>query len=100
MSFNIRNYIYASMILLSAGCKNTFDEPVVTAGNADFSRYVSVGGYYASGYGDGALYYDLQQYSFPALLASRLSLVGSGEFRQPMVNPGPGLGYDQNKNVV
>ncbi len=86
--------------ILTSGCKNSFDEPVVSRGSADFTSYVAVGGYYTSGYADGALYYDMQQYSFPSILASRLALAGGGNFKQPLVNPGNGMGYDKNGTLV
>ena len=35
--------------LFSAGCKTSFDEPVVSKGTADFSHFVALGGNFAAG---------------------------------------------------
>jgi hypothetical protein len=99
MNSDLRLLIITFCILLS-GCKNSFDEPVVSRGDADFTSYVAVGGYYTAGYADGALYLDMQPYSFPAILASRFALAGGGSFKQPLVNPGNGMGYDKNGTLV
>jgi hypothetical protein len=99
MRFDIRLLI-CLIASVFAGCKNSFDEPAVNRGTADFTNYVSLGGYFTSGYGDGALHYDLQQYSFPSILASRFALAGGGIFRQPMVNQGNGYGFDEAGSVV
>ena len=100
MNSKIKLYIYLLIILAMGGCKNSFDEAKVSRGNADFSRFIALGGYYAAGYADGALHYEVQKNSFPSILAGRFSLVGGAEFRQPAVNPGAGLGYDDSKYLV
>ncbi|MEP7264890.1 MAG: hypothetical protein ABI772_10345 [Bacteroidota bacterium] len=92
--------IISAAFILASGCKNSFDEPSVSRGTADFTSYVAIGGYFTSGYGDGAMHLELQQHSFPAILASRFALAGGGPFKQPLVNPGNGMGYDQNGNFV
>lgn len=99
MNSKLQLIISVAFILVS-GCKNSFDEPAVSRGTADFTSYVAIGGYFTSGYGDGALYLELQQHSFPAILASRFTLAGGGPFKQPLVNPGNGIGYDQDLSLV
>lgn len=83
-----------------ASCKNSFDEPVISRGSADFTSYVAIGGYFTSGYGDGGLHYELQKNSFPSILASQFKLAGGGPFKQPLVNPGNGMAYDEDGNFV
>lgn len=75
-----------------AGCKTSFDDPKYTSGEADFSRYVALGGSSTAGFTDNALSLEGQQQSFAAILASRFSLAGGGAFNQPLVNAGNGLG--------
>ncbi|MFP8488985.1 hypothetical protein ACKGJO_07765 [Gracilimonas sp. Q87] len=57
-----------------------------TAGDADFSNYISIGNSLTAGYMDGALYDAGQQNSLPALIASQLAVVGNESFNQPNIN--------------
>lgn len=76
-------------ILTTQSCKTDFDTDVsdikVTSGDADFSKFVSVGNSLTSGYRDGALYTDGQNESFPSIMAQQMQLAGGGEFTQPMM---------------
>ena len=96
MSFKKKLLLPIITMIVTGGCKNSFDAPQVSAGNADFTHFVALGGFFTAGFGDGALHYELQKNSFPAILASKFELVGGGLFKQPMVNPGAGLYYDIN----
>ena len=62
--------------------------PSGEAGEADFTKFVSIGGAYTAGFGDGGLLHSgLQPYSVGASLASRIALAGgSAEFVQPDIN--------------
>lgn len=61
--------------------------PELTAGNADFSTFVSIGNSLTAGFTDNALFIASQQNSFPNLLSQRFSLVGgSGTFNQPLMS--------------
>jgi hypothetical protein len=60
--------------------------PELTAGEADFSKYVSIGASFTAGYADGAIFIASQQNSFPNLLNQQFSLVGGGSFTQPFMN--------------
>lgn len=84
---------YLAVLALGlVACEAEFDNPVedqqgtFTNGDADFSRYVSIGNSLTSGFADGALYLHGQENSFPNILAGQFSLVGGGEFTQPLVN--------------
>jgi lysophospholipase L1-like esterase len=65
------------------GGSNT-DEPI-TAGSADFSRYVALGNSLTAGYSDNALFKRGQQNSYPNILASQFALAGGGAFNIPYV---------------
>ena len=81
--------IAVSAMLFTVSCKTDFETDVssmqVSSGEADFSKFVSVGNSLTSGFRDGALYIDGQNQSFPALIAKQMQLAGGGEFKQPMM---------------
>ena len=60
--------------------------PELTAGTADFSKFVSIGNSLTSGYTDNALFIAAQENSFPYTLAQKFALIGGGEFTQPLMN--------------
>jgi lysophospholipase L1-like esterase len=57
-----------------------------SAGDADFTKFVSVGDSLTAGYADGTLYLLGQKNSFPAILAQQFSDVSGGAFEQPLTN--------------
>lgn len=67
-----------------AGCQPDIEAPSVSAGSADFSRYISVGNSLTAGYSDGGLYREGQLNSYPSILASQFAQVGGGDFVQPL----------------
>src|SRR6218665_1512577 len=79
----------AVSLLFAVSCQNDFEnsteDVVVTSGEANFSKYVSLGNSLTSGYRDGALYIDGQNESYPSMLAAQMKLAGGGEFKQPMM---------------
>lgn len=81
--------IAVSALLFTVSCKTDFDNDVsnivVTKGNADFTRYVSIGNSLTSGYRDNALYLDGQNESFPLMIAKQMQLAGGGAFKQPLM---------------
>ncbi|MEZ4779990.1 MAG: G-D-S-L family lipolytic protein [Flavobacteriaceae bacterium] len=58
----------------------------LTAGSADFSKYVSLGASFTAGYTDGALFMASQENSFPNILSQQFAALGGGEFSQPLMN--------------
>jgi len=62
---------------------NVEAEVPVTAGTADFSKYVSLGNSLTAGYSDGALFKKGQEGSYPSILAQQFAKVGGGEFKVP-----------------
>ncbi|AQS94488.1 G-D-S-L family lipolytic protein [Polaribacter sp. BM10] len=94
----MKNYKYIGLLLLSIGItscdvNNDLDPiveetgPVVQidANGVDFSNYVAVGASFTAGFTDGALFIKAQENSFPNTLASKFSVVGGGDFNQPLM---------------
>lgn len=84
--------IWAAAVALAAtamSCKNDFDNDVedilITAGDANFSKYVALGNSLTSGYRDNALYASAQQESYPNLMAMQMKAAGGGEFKLPLM---------------
>lgn len=81
--------VAVSALLFTVSCKTDFDTDVsnivVTNGEANFSKFVSIGNSLTSGYRDGALYIDGQNESFPAMMAKQMQLAGGGSFKQPLM---------------
>lgn len=77
-------YLFAAMLFFAA-CEPKIQEFEASAGDADFSKYISVGNSLTAGYADGALYKSAQEFSYPNILAGQFSVVGGGDFVQPVV---------------
>jgi len=80
--------LYLSFLtLMIASCDPKFDNEInnetYSAGEANFTRYVSVGNSLTAGYMDGTVYRTGQQYSYPNILAQQFAVVGGGAFTQP-----------------
>jgi lysophospholipase L1-like esterase len=67
-----------------AGCQPDIDAPGVSAGSANFGRYIAVGNSLTAGYGDNGLYLDGQLNSYPSMLAQQFAQAGGGSFTQPL----------------
>ncbi|MFT3738978.1 MAG: hypothetical protein QM786_09480 [Breznakibacter sp.] len=82
-------------------CEPATDDFKPSAGNADFSKFVSIGDSYTAGYTDGALSADGQQSSFPNIIAGQLETVGlTGGFKQPLIPEGKSIGSSGNSSYV
>lgn len=81
--------IAVSALLFTVSCNTDFDtdveDIVVTKGEADFSKFISLGNSLTSGYRDGTLYSGGQAESFPSMIATQMKLAGGGEFKQPLM---------------
>lgn len=93
----IKNFKWLLLVSLTfIACNNNDDEAVIdpnssdglplTAGSADFSKYVALGNSLCAGYSDSALFKTGQDGSYPNILAQQFALVGGGEFRIPYMN--------------
>lgn len=89
-----RYYIAILFLIGLAACKPELDEFSPSAGNADFTKYISVGNSLTAGYADGALYKSGQEYSYPNIIAGQIQKVGGGEFKQPLMADDYGIGLD------
>jgi hypothetical protein len=86
-------YLLPFTLFLSS-CDPGLKAPEPDAGNADFHKFIAVGGDYLAGYQDGALYQKGQRNSLPALLAQQFALVGCEPFSQPLMPDDRGLGLN------
>jgi len=91
-------YILGLAVIGMTACKPNLDPDTPEKGNANFERYLAVGNSLTAGYADGSLYRSGQMNSYPAMLAEQFSLVGGGEFKQPLL-PGND-GYPGAKRVL
>jgi lysophospholipase L1-like esterase len=79
-----------ALLMFAVGCKTNLKTKDMSAGSADFKRFVAVGNSLTSGFSDGALNRDGQQNSFPNMLATQFAFVGGGEFKIPYMADGSG----------
>jgi len=77
--------LFGSTISCDTEFETDINDVAVTSGEADFSRYVSLGNSLTSGYRDNALYSDGQNESYPSMIAAQMQLAGGGAFTQPMM---------------
>ena len=73
--------------------------PALIAGEADFTKYVSVGSSLTTGFSDGTVFLAAQQNSFPKIMSNKFALIGGGDFIQPLVNDNYG-GLAVNGNRI
>ena len=93
-------FIILSVIIYSS-CDYEFPEveiPQIISGSADFSKFITIGNSFTSGFMDGALYNEGQANSFPAIIAGQLLYAGGSEFIQPDINSING--YNENLSDV
>ncbi|HKR06236.1 MAG TPA: SGNH/GDSL hydrolase family protein [Bacteroidia bacterium] len=92
---NIFQLISLVVLVQIVSCKPNLEIPEPSQGSADFSRTVAIGGDFLSGYQDGALYPEGQQYSIPNLLADKFKLASSSlTFNQPLISDADGAGIN------
>lgn len=81
--------IAVSTLFFTTSCETDFDtdvkDIVVTKGEADFTKFISLGNSLTSGYRDGTLYSGGQGESFPSMIAMQMKLAGGGDFKQPLM---------------
>lgn len=96
----IKNFKWLLLVSLTFVACNSDEEPFVdpnstdgtplTAGTADFSKYVALGDSFAAGFSDNALFMEGQKNSYPNIIATQFALVGGGEFTTPFMNDNVG----------
>lgn len=85
-------FFYIILLGFLASCEPKIDPLTTSPGNADFSKYVSLGNSLTSGYSDGELYLSGQEVSYPNLLAKQMMTAGLTEFKQPLMFDDYGFG--------
>lgn len=65
---------------------NSSDGKALTAGSANFSKYVALGNSLTSGFSDGALFKKGQEGAYTNVMAQQFKLVGGGDFKIPYTN--------------
>jgi len=75
------------LLIFLCSCQN--EDIEINYGEADLSRYISVGNSLTAGYSDGGLYKELQVNSYPNILANQFKT----SFSQPLMPAGNGSGY-------
>lgn len=84
---NFKWLLFVSLAFVACDNNDLEDDVVplvpLTAGSADFSKYVAVGNSLTAGYSDNALFKAGQENSYPNILAQQFAEVGGGEFRIP-----------------
>ncbi len=88
----IRTLLLILPALLLWACEPEIDQFEPSAGEADFSVFVSVGNSLTAGFADGELYRYSQENSFPNIMARQLGYVGNEIFRQPLMKDDLGFG--------
>ena len=85
----IKNFKWLLLVSLTfVACSKNDDgdkvtEVPVTAGTADFTKYVALGNSLTAGFSDGALFKKGQEGSYPNILSQQFAKVGGGEFKTP-----------------
>lgn len=81
---------YNKFLLLAAAstaflfsCKPELDAVKPSAGEANFSKYISIGNSLTAGFADGGLYLEGQQVAYPNLIAAQLKHTGGSDFKSP-----------------
>ena len=64
---------------------NSIDGSPLTAGTANFSKYIALGNSLTAGYCDSALFIEGQKGSYTNILSQQFALVGGGEFKIPFM---------------
>ncbi len=91
----IKNFKWLLLVSLTFVACNSDEEVVtvvdssdglaLTAGSADFSKFVSLGNSLTAGYSDNALFIEGQNSSYTNIMAQRFATVGGGAFKIPFM---------------
>jgi hypothetical protein len=82
-------YLFISSLVFAACSEDiketdNVEEPL-TAGSANFSKYVAVGNSLTAGFSDGALFIKGQENAYPNMMAKEFAKVGGGAFKTPFM---------------
>lgn len=100
MKFLNKYFYIAALLLVGTACEPDLSDELIKADNGNaqggalnVSRYVAVGNSLTAGFADGALYAEVQELSYPNIIAQRLEMIGGGAFTQPTIGEN-GFGTD------
>ena len=89
MKKNIKWLLLLAVTFVSCNddCKINEPAPVepLTAGTANFAKYVALGNSLSAGFSDNALFIEGQKGAWTNILSQQFALVGGGEFRIPFM---------------
>ena len=84
---HLNKIILVALAATMFSCDDDFKHPIediqVSAGEANFQKYIALGNSLTSGYRDNALYKSGQENSYPNMLAGLMKAAGGGEFNIP-----------------
>ncbi|WP_016990160.1 lipase [Flavobacterium sp. ACAM 123] len=78
---------------------NSSDGLPLTAGTANFSKYVALGNSLTAGYSDSGLFIEGQKASYTNIMAEQFKAIGGGEFKIPFMADNIG-GFKINGTVI
>jgi hypothetical protein len=85
----MKNIKWLLLVSITFVACNKNDEEIieipVSAGSANFSKYVALGDSFGAGFSDGALFKTAQETAYPAIIAQQLAEAGGGEFKTPFM---------------
>ena len=85
----IKNFKWLFLVSLTFVACNNDDEIIVeepvSAGTANFAKYVALGDSFAAGYSDGALFIEGQKGAYPNVLSQQFAAAGGGAFTTPLM---------------
>ena len=99
MNFNWKIISFFAITAI-VSCKPDLDEPRYSSGEAVFTRFVSIGDDFGSGFSDGALTSNGQISAVPNFLSSKFQLADGSQFSQAYMQDGNGAGYDFINNSL
>lgn len=90
MKYKNLKYLFLSALAFIA-CSEEIEVPVevqepLSAGTADFSKFVALGNSLTAGFADGALFKAGQMNAYPNLMSQKFAEVGGGSFTYPEMN--------------
>lgn len=88
MKNNFKWLLFASVAIVA--CSDEIEEKVIdqplTAGSADFSRYIALGNSLTAGFSDGALFIAGQNNAYPNIMSIEFEKFGGGSFKTPFMS--------------